>query len=105
MALAYQRNRTHLAPWDPERGEEFYTAAAQQKLIDEQLAGCSAGTFLPLVLTSGTEIIGRLNLAGITRGAFQSAGLGYWIDETRAGGGLMTAPVRGRASPIPAHPR
>ena len=37
MAAAYQRNREHLAPWDPVRPEEFYTARGQQVALQHQL--------------------------------------------------------------------
>ncbi|WP_242091164.1 GNAT family N-acetyltransferase, partial [Microbacterium lacticum] len=41
----------------------------------------------------GTEIIGRFNLAGISRGPFQSAGLGSWVDRNHLGRGLASAAV------------
>ena len=38
--------------------------------------------------------MGRFNLAGIVRGPFQSAGLGYWVDGDYAGRGLASAAVQ-----------
>ncbi|MDQ0614726.1 ribosomal-protein-alanine N-acetyltransferase [Microbacterium sp. W4I4] len=93
LARAYRTNRDHLEPWDPARAERFFTAAGQRAEIDRILADGEAGAALPLVLTDGTQIVGRVNVSGIIREAFQSANLGYWIDARCAGRGLMTAAV------------
>jgi ribosomal-protein-alanine N-acetyltransferase len=39
------------------------------------------------------KIIGRITLGRITRGAFQNAYLGYWVDRERAGQGIATEAV------------
>ncbi|MBC7441507.1 MAG: GNAT family N-acetyltransferase [Ramlibacter sp.] len=93
VAAAYVRNRAHLAPWEPTRPEEFFTTAWQEEEISRLLAGCQSGAGLPMVLVTEDAVIGRVTLSGITRGAFQSANLGYWIDGRHAGQGLMTAAV------------
>jgi ribosomal-protein-alanine N-acetyltransferase len=93
LAEAYRKNRDHLAPWDPERSEAFYTEAGQEASTRQLLLDQEAGTALPLVLAEASRIVGRVNLTGIVRGAFQSGNLGYWIDADQAGRGLMTAAV------------
>ncbi|MFB2597850.1 GNAT family N-acetyltransferase [Herbiconiux sp. P17] len=93
LADAYERNREHLAHWDPVRSEAFFTESGQAAEIDRALQACLAGVMMPLVLESGGEIVGRANITGITRGAFQNASLGYWIDARFAGHGVMTATV------------
>ena len=93
VAHAYARNRQHLAPWDPERTEEFFTAAHQVSVVATQLAQHEAGTALPLVLVSGDRVVGRVNLSNIVRGPFQSASVGYWIDAAETGRGLATAAI------------
>ena len=37
LARAYARNRDHLAPWDPERPETFYTAEGQRADVAAKL--------------------------------------------------------------------
>ncbi|ACZ29233.1 GCN5-related N-acetyltransferase [Xylanimonas cellulosilytica DSM 15894] len=94
MAAAYERNREHLAPWDPERPPEFFTAAWQEQNLAVQLADHAAGRFWPLLLVADDgDVVGRLNIANVVRGAFHSADLGYWVDGARTGQGLMTAAV------------
>lgn len=91
---AYQRNREHLTPWEPTRPEEFFTERFQREDIERRLIATKTEEGFPLALVSGNEIVGRFNLAGITRGPFQSAGLGYWVDRNHLGRGLADAAVR-----------
>lgn len=91
---AYHRNRDHLAQWEPLRSEEFYTARFQREDIERRITAMNTGESVSLALVNAEEIIGRFNLAGIVRGPFQSAGLGYWVDEKHRGNGLASATVR-----------
>jgi ribosomal-protein-alanine N-acetyltransferase len=93
LADAYTRNRAHLEHWEPARPDDFFTEAAQKRVVDHQLEQATAGRGVFLVLVRGDEIVGRLNLADIVRGAFQSGNLGYWVDASLAGRGLMTRAV------------
>lgn len=93
LVEAFQRNRLHLAPWEPVRPDTFYTVHGQQEVISRQRRELAAGTALPMVLARGGSIVGLLTLSSIVRGAFQSANLGYWIDRAQQGNGVMTAAV------------
>jgi ribosomal-protein-alanine N-acetyltransferase len=94
LAAAYDRNRDHLAPWDPERPDEFYDAGWQEDQLKAVLAEHVVGRQVPLLLVAdGGEVVGRLNIANVVRGAFQSADLGYWLDGAHTGRGLMSAAV------------
>ncbi|MBX7443677.1 MULTISPECIES: GNAT family N-acetyltransferase [unclassified Arthrobacter] len=97
LAEAFQRNRTHLAPWEPIRPETFYTVHGQREVITRQRGELAAGTALPMVLARGSSIVGLLTLSSIVRGAFQNAHLGYWIDQAQQGSGVMTAAVAAAA--------
>ena len=94
LAAAYVRNREYLSPWEPVRPEEYYTEAWQTVDISRRLGAEKAGEGYPLGLFAGDTLVGRFNLAGIVRGPFQSAGLGYWVDSAYAGRGLASAAVR-----------
>lgn len=93
LADAYRTNRARLAPWEPLRQESFFTDSGQQSEVDALLEDRGAGIAAPFVLVHGGRIVGRVNLSGIVRGAFQSANLGYWIDAGYGDRGLMTAAV------------
>nr|WP_246223739.1 GNAT family protein [Pseudarthrobacter psychrotolerans] len=94
LAAAYVRNRTYLSPWEPVRPEEYYTEAWQAADIANRLVAHEAGEGYPLGLFAGDTLVGRFNVAGIVRGPFQSAGLGYWVDSKYAGRGLASAAVQ-----------
>jgi ribosomal-protein-alanine N-acetyltransferase len=97
-----RRNRQHFAPWDPPTAESFYTLEAQSLrvqlglsafhadtayrywMIDASRAG---GARLP---SSDVDVIGSVHFSQVSRGAFQSAMLGYALDESHVGQGLMT---------------
>jgi len=94
LAGAYVRNRQYLSQWEPVRPEEYYTEAWQAADIAKRLISSEAGDGYPLGLFAGDDVVGRFNLAGIVRGPFESAGLGYWVDSQYAGRGLASATVQ-----------
>ncbi|GAA1787430.1 GNAT family N-acetyltransferase [Agromyces lapidis] len=93
LAAAYSRNREHLAPWEPLRTPEFFTPAWHHRDVAGAIARIHAGTSVPFVLAQGEQIVGRVNLSDLVRGVFESAHLGYWVDERFVGRGLATTAV------------
>jgi [ribosomal protein S5]-alanine N-acetyltransferase len=75
-------NRTFLAPFVPERAEDFFTAEGQRARIE-------AAEHV-YAIPDGDVLAGVISLSNLVRGPFQSAQLGYWVDETRNGRGLAT---------------
>jgi ribosomal-protein-alanine N-acetyltransferase len=94
LCTAYGRNRAYLSRWEPVRPEEYYTEAWQASDIASRLAAHEAGEGCPFGLFAGNRLVGRFNVAGIVRGPFQSAGLGYWFDSEYAGRALASAAVQ-----------
>jgi [ribosomal protein S5]-alanine N-acetyltransferase len=94
LAKLVQINRTFLAPWDPIRPDEYFTADGQQRAIEDALARYDEMTTLPYVIVEDGDIVGRVTLSNVVRGAFQSCNLGYWLGSAHTGRGLATAAVR-----------
>lgn len=89
-----RRNQEWLEPWEPmpEPGSPDLlrdpaafrarcASASRQRHLD-------TGHPLGIFLHDGT-LVGEINLSGIQRGPFQSAHVGYWMDEAHAGQGLV----------------
>lgn len=93
-AAAYAANRAHLAHWDPVRDEGFYTVEWHRALVAQYLRDHADGRAARFVLADDDgSILGVANIANVVRGAFHSADLGYWIDASLAGRGLMSRAV------------
>lgn len=91
------RNREQLLVGAPRRDEEWFTEAGQRTALAHALAAKETGLGIPLgirLLAEGrSRLVGRLTISGITRGAFQSASLGYWVDDVETGRGIATHAV------------
>jgi len=86
-----RRNEEWLTKWEPSRlpgspdvveDREAFGVRCSARQRERQLgAGYGFGVFV------GGEFAGEINLTSVQRGPFQSAYVGYWIDEARAGSG------------------
>ncbi|MDO2949448.1 GNAT family N-acetyltransferase [Aeromonas simiae] len=86
----YQRNRSHLEPWEPLRPANFYTLPFWHQRLRDSYQQCFAGTALNLAaLDESGRMIASCNFTNIILGVFQACHLGYSIDATRQGEGLM----------------
>lgn len=91
------RNRAHLDPWGPPAPEGFFGEQGQRERLQQALRGEAAGTsqaFWLLLKDAPQRIIGHARLSQIERGPFCSAMLGYSIDATCEGRGLMQEALR-----------
>jgi ribosomal-protein-alanine N-acetyltransferase len=94
LAAAYDRNREHLARWEPDRPDSFYTEPGQVQHIEERLGLERQGLFRNyLVVAPDGSVAGRANLQNIVRGTMQGGTLGYWIDRRHLRRGLAKAAV------------
>lgn len=89
-------NRRYLEPFEPRFPDEHFTLDGQRRVIEQSLElwkrdqGYSFGIFL----IKTEELIGRVNLSNVVRGAWQNCTLGYFIAEAQQGKGYMTDAVR-----------
>ncbi|WP_208027349.1 GNAT family N-acetyltransferase [Rhabdothermincola sediminis] len=88
-----RRNVDWLTKWEPAR------VPGQPDVVEDREAfavRCSArqrerqlGTGYGFGIFVDGELAGEINLSSVQRGPFQSAYIGYWIDEKRAGNGYV----------------
>ena len=91
------RSRDWLVKWEPRRpagspdvidSRAGFAARCRARDRERQLgAGYGFGIF------DGLRFCGEINVNGVQRGPFQSAYVGYWIDEACAGKGLVPESV------------
>jgi|SRR4051794_6743385 ribosomal-protein-alanine N-acetyltransferase len=93
LAALYRANRDFLAPWEPLRGEEFFTEQGQRRIVEEVLDQHAAGQCQPMIIMVDSLPVGRVTLSGIVRGAFQSTHLGYWVGADHNGLGVASSAV------------
>jgi ribosomal-protein-alanine N-acetyltransferase len=89
-------NRSFLEPFEPPRSDEFFTLKAQTEQIKVGEAQWRADQGYPFgVFEAATdELVGRVALSNVVRGAWRNATLGYFITQDRAGRGFATEAVR-----------
>ncbi|GGS07682.1 ribosomal-protein-alanine acetyltransferase [Micromonospora fulviviridis] len=95
LAELLRVNREFLAPWEPIRNEDYFTADGQHAVIEADLQQHEQGSKLPhVILDDSGHVIGRITLNGIVRGPFQSCAMGYWVSAGHNGRGFATRAVR-----------
>ncbi|HWH84484.1 MAG TPA: GNAT family N-acetyltransferase [Burkholderiaceae bacterium] len=93
LAEFHERNREHLAPWDPPTEPGFFTEEVQAQRLRDAAAAFAAGTgfrYLLEPIGDAGRVIGTINFSNIVRSAHQSCNLGYALDQEFEGQALMT---------------
>jgi [ribosomal protein S5]-alanine N-acetyltransferase len=87
------RDRVFLDRWEPVRPDTFFTLETQQRGL-ARLREAEDFTDLGVFLEAGDELVGRVQLSGISPSPFENAYLGYFVSERHNGRGYATAGVR-----------
>jgi ribosomal-protein-alanine N-acetyltransferase len=87
------RDRAFLDQWEPTRSDRFYMLETHQRRL-EMLQSDENFADFGIFLTDGDELVGRIQLSGISRGPFQNAYLGFFVSERHNGRGYATEAVR-----------
>ncbi|HET7772847.1 MAG TPA: GNAT family N-acetyltransferase [Burkholderiaceae bacterium] len=96
----FERNREHLARWDPPPPEGFYTEPYWRRYGETAQGEWSAGVAVRLnVFARGDrahdrQLLARINYTQIARGPFHSCVLGYSLDVAQEGRGVMSEALR-----------
>lgn len=87
-------NRIEHEPFEPCRGEDFYTLENQQQIINQRMEDAlqDKAYMFGIFLLDG-QLIGQITLSNVARGVAQYADLGYFMDYQMQGKGYMTAAV------------
>lgn len=93
LSRLQRENREHLLSGAPLRDEAWMSEEGQRAVIEHARRELEADRSVPLLIEADGEVVGALTLSGVTRGALQSANLGYWVSEQATGRGIATAAV------------
>lgn len=89
------RTREFNTPYEPRRSEAFFTEAGQRAEVQRDLDAWETDRMyaFAIVERESGRICGRVALANIVRGAWESCTLGYFVDEACNGRGYATEAV------------
>lgn len=92
MLAVIAANREFLGNSGPQRTEDFFTVQAQRADLERALEAHAREVMVPLAIVDEQgQLIGRININNITRGAAQSATVGYWVSQSHNGRGFASA--------------
>ncbi|MCD9152953.1 GNAT family N-acetyltransferase [Aeromicrobium duanguangcaii] len=95
LAALFATNRGFLAPWEPDREDDFFSTDGQRAVLEEALERHGQGLTYPhVILDASARIIGRINLGNVVLGPFQSCGVGYWVSQHANGRGHASAALQ-----------
>ncbi len=88
------RNADWLRPWDATSPDSLtgvpVTFGAMVRALNTD---ARAGRLMPFVLTYGERLVGQVTVGGISWGSLRSAHIGYWVDRSVAGRGIVPTAV------------
>lgn len=96
MYALRKRNQHFLQPYEPIRPASSLTLAGQAEQLAQAERDFAAGSgyAFGIFLTETDQLIGRIALANVVRGAWQNATLGYFLDQAHNGKGYTSTAVR-----------
>lgn len=92
VADYYRRNEAHFSRWDPPSPPGFASAAVQAERLQMAAVAFGMGTGFRYWLVephAPQRVVGSVHFSNVARGPFQSASLGYSVDQSLEGRGVM----------------
>jgi ribosomal-protein-alanine N-acetyltransferase len=95
----FQRNHEHFKPWDPLRGNDFYSVESRKEALKWEKNVMKDLNYLRLWIFRKDDlncerIIGTIGLTNIIRGTLMTGRLGYSIDREETNKGYMSEAVK-----------
>lgn len=87
------RDRAFLDEWEPTRSDAFFTLEVQRRGIGN-LRELQDLVDFGIFVEDTDELVGRVQLSGISLGPFQNAHVGYFVSQRHNGKGYATEGVR-----------
>jgi ribosomal-protein-alanine N-acetyltransferase len=94
IASMNERNRADIARVTPPSATDHFTTAGQVLRIDELLKKREQGTRMDWTIRVDGVLAGDISLHAISRGALQTANVGYMVDSAFRGRGVATSALR-----------
>lgn len=90
-----QDNREFLTPWEPERPATFFSLPAQRQDIETATENWKndRGYAFGIFDGASSEMIGRVALSNVVRGAWHNATLGYFVGSAHCNKGVASEAV------------
>ena len=88
LAALYRANRAFLAPFEPDRADEFYTTAHQRRRIER-----IGRDLWRWAILDGDEMVGMIALVDVVREEVQLGNVGYFVAKEHNGQGHATSAV------------
>lgn len=88
-----QDNRAWLRKWEATNPDPSLVPVGLKAGIRMLLANAKQGIGLPFLVEYEGQVVGQVNISGITKGALSVATCGYWIAQAYAGKGIIPTAV------------
>ncbi|NOH73447.1 GNAT family N-acetyltransferase [Vibrio pectenicida] len=92
----YILNKSHLAKWEPERDENFFTKKGWHQILCkfDELSKNGSLVYFIILDRQSARMIGTITFSNICRFPFHCCNLGYSLSRTAQGRGIMTKALR-----------
>jgi ribosomal-protein-alanine N-acetyltransferase len=89
-----QANAAWLARWDATAPSRSHAQPRSfSSMVRQMRTEARAGRQLPFVVEYDRRFVGQVTVSNIVRGSAQFASIGYWVDESYAGRGIIPRAV------------
>jgi ribosomal-protein-alanine N-acetyltransferase len=86
------RNESWLQRWEPSSPNSWADRngiSAWPPLVSALRKAGRTGSMLPFMIVYGGRLVGQLNVSNVVHGALRSSTIGYWVDGSVAGRGIV----------------